>query len=95
MVIVIKLIENETLTLHHIPGFGAWTYHLRIPGTMELDSRWGFVKVSGTIDGHEIRDINLAPRKGEDKLISVNKSIRDAINKTGGDEVKVTLYLHD
>lgn len=95
MVIVIKLIENETLTLHHIPGFGAWTYHLRIPETMELDSRWGFVKVSGTIDGHEIKDINLAPRKGEDKLISVNKSIRDAINKTGGDEVKVTLYLHD
>lgn len=93
--IVFPLIENETLILQHVPNFGAWTYHLRIPGTVELDSRWGFLKVSGTIDGHKITAINLAPRKGEDKLISVNKSIRDAIGKTGGDEVIVTLYLHE
>lgn len=93
--IVMKLIENQVLTLQHVPGLGAWTYHLRIPGTMDLDSRWGFLKVSGTIDGHEIRNINLAPRKGEDKLISINKAIRDAIGKSGGDQVLVTLYLHD
>lgn len=92
---MIKLLENRVLRVQHVPGFGAWTYHLRIPGTMELDNRWGFLKVSGTIDGHEIKNINLAPRKGEDKLISINKSIRDAIGKTGGDEVNVTLYLHD
>lgn len=92
---MITLIENKTLTLQYEPGFGAWTYHLRIPGTMELDSRWGFLKVSGTIDGHQVKNINLAPRKGEDKLISINKSIRDAIKKSGGDEVRVTLYLHD
>jgi hypothetical protein len=74
---------------------GAWTYHVRIPGTKDLNNSWGFLKVSGNIDGHEIRDINLAPRKGEDKLISINKSIREAIGKTGGDQVCVTLYLHD
>jgi hypothetical protein len=91
---LIKLIENQTLTLQYVHGFGAWTYHLRMPGTMELDSRWGFLKVSGTIDGHEVKNINLAPRTGEDKLISINKSIRSAIGKTGGDEVQVTLYLH-
>lgn len=92
---MIKLLDNVDLVLQHIPGFGAWTYHLRIPGTMELDSRWGHLKVSGTIDGYEIANINLAPRKGEDKLISINKKIRDAIGKSGGDQVKVTLYLHD
>lgn len=92
---MIKFIENETLILQHVPGFGAWTYHLRIPGTAELESRWGFLKVSGTIDGHEIKGINLAPRKGEDKLISINKSIRDAIGKKGGDLVTVTLFLHE
>ena len=90
-----KLITNQLLTLNYLPGFGAWTYHLRIPGTRDLDGRWGYLKVSGTMDGHEIKGINLAPRKGEDKLISINKSIRDAIGKTGGDTVKVTLYLHD
>ena len=89
-----KLVENQALTLHHVPGFGAWTYHLRVPGTKDLDSRWGFLKVSGTIDGHPIQNINLAPRTGEDKLISINKAIRDAIGKSGGDEVLVTLYLH-
>ena len=92
---MIKLIDNQKLVLQHVPGFGAWTYHLRIPETMDLDSRWGSLKVSGAVDGHEIKNINLAPRKGEDKLISINKSIRDAIKKTGGDEVIVTLYLHD
>ncbi len=91
---LIKLIENKKLTLQHTPGMGAWTYHLRIPGTKDLDSRWGFLKVSGTIDGHKIGKINLAPRKGEDKPISINKSIRDAIGKAGGEQVTVTLYLH-
>lgn len=89
------LIENEALILQHVPGFGAWTYHLRIPGAEELDSRWGYSKASGVIDGNEISSINLAPRKGENKLISINKSIRDSIGKTGGDTVIVTLYLHD
>lgn len=89
-----KLIENKVLILQHVPGLGAWTYHLRIPGTKDLDSRWGFLKVSGTIDGHPVKNINLAPRTGEDKLISINKSIRDTIGKSGGDKVKVTLFLH-
>ena len=92
---MIKLIDGQVLTLQHVPGFGAWTHHLQIPGTAQLDNRWGFLKVSGTIDGHRIENINLAPRKGEDKLISINKSIRDAIGKSGGDEVIVTLFLHD
>ena len=90
-----RILTNRVLTLEYIPGFGAWTYHLRIPGTAELSNKWGFLKVSGTIDGYEIKNINLAPRKGEDKLISINKSIRDAIGKTGGDQVKVTLNLHN
>jgi hypothetical protein len=89
-----KLIDNQVLVLEPVPGLGTWTYHLRIPGTAELDSRWGFLKVSGSIDGHPIKNVNLAPRKGEDKLISINRSIRYAIGKSGGDEVTVTLYVH-
>ena len=54
----------------------------------------GLLKVSGTIDGFPVSNINLAPRKGEDRIISINKKIRDAIGKTGGDPVMVTLYLH-
>jgi len=88
------LLENIKLELQYKPNFGSWTYHLRIPNTKHLDSRWGLLKVSGTIDGYEIKNINLAPRKNEDKIISINKKIRESIGKTGGDTVIVTLYLH-
>ena len=53
------------------------------------------MKVSGTIDDYEVKDLNLAPRKNEDKIISINRKIREAIGKGAGDTVKVTLYLHD
>ena len=50
--------------------------------------------MSGTIDGHPIGLVNLAPRSGEDKIISINKQIREAIGKEGGEPVTVTLFLH-
>lgn len=92
---MITIAHELALTLQHQPGFGAWTFHLRIPGTADLDGRWGFMKVSGTIDDYPVENINLAPRKGEDKIISINREIRDAIGKSGGDTVVVTLHLHD
>ena len=92
---MIKIIDNQELVLQHKDRFGAWTYHLRIPGTADIIGKWGSLKVSGSIDNYEIKNINLAPRKNEDKIISINKSIRDAIGKSGGDTVTVTLWLHD
>ncbi len=92
---MLKILDNQKLILQYRPNFGAWTFHLRLPGTKDIDGRWGYMKVSGTIDGYEIKGLNLAPRKNEDKLISINKRIRDAIGKKDGDEVMVTLYLHE
>jgi len=89
---MITLLKNEKLILRHEPGKGAWTYHLVIPGTKNIRGSWGTMKVSGTIDGYEFRDLNLAPVTNDDKRISVNSTIRKAINKGGGDEVVVTLY---
>ena len=90
-----ELIRNQTLTLHYKRGFGAWTYHLRIPNTADIEGKWGYMKVSGKIDGYTIQNINLAPRKNEDKIISINSKIRKAIGKSANDKVVVTLYLHD
>ena len=87
-----ELIKNKKLILQHVPGKGAWTYHLVIPGTKDIKGKWGFMKVSGTIDGYEFKDLNLAPVTGKDKRISVNGEIRKAIGKDGGDEVVVTMY---
>ena len=92
---MLKLIDQKELILEYKKGFGAWTYHLRIPGTAEIEGRWGYMKVSGTIDNYEVKNLNLAPRKNEDKIISINRQIREAIGKGAGDTVRVTLYLHD
>lgn len=87
------LIKDKKLELKYQPGKGAWTYHVQIPNTKHIIGKWGSLKVSGFIDDYKIESINLFTIKGQDKLISVNAKIRKAINKTGGDTVKVTLQL--
>ena len=89
------LVKDEELELKYEAGKGAWTYHIQVPNTKHIVGKWGSLKVSGTIDDFEVKNIYLAPRKDEDKIISINKEIRDAIGKSGGDIVTVTLYLHD
>ncbi|MCX2477265.1 hypothetical protein OQZ33_23225 [Pedobacter sp. MC2016-05] len=39
------------------------------------------MKVPGSIDGYELKDLYLAPVTGHDKRISVNGEIRKAIGK--------------
>lgn len=39
---MIKIIDNQKLELQYKEGFGAWTYHIRIPGTANIEGRWGF-----------------------------------------------------
>lgn len=89
------IVKNEKLTLQYIPGNGAWTYQLIIPNTNGIKGKWGDLKVSGTIDGYEIKNKNLAPVKNSDKKMSINSEIRNAIRKDGGDTVIVTLYLEN
>ena len=87
------LVKDEQLELKYEPGKGAWTYHVQIPNTKHIVGKWGSLKASGTIDNYLLEKINLFTISGQDKLISINKKIRKAINKTGGDKVKITLYL--
>jgi hypothetical protein len=87
------LVKDSILELKYVPGKGSWTYHIQIPNTKHIKGKWGDMKVSGSIDGYPIMNRNLAPIKGGDKLLSINGDIRKAINKTGGDQVTVTLFL--
>jgi predicted CopG family antitoxin len=89
------LVKDKKLQLKYVPGKGAWTYHLEIPGTKDIQGKWGEIKVSGSIDGFKVEKRNLAPIKGGDKIISVNDVIRKAIGKKEGDLVTVTLYLEE
>lgn len=87
------IIKDEKLELIYEQGKGAWTYHLRIPNSKDIEGKWGDIKVSGFIDDYKIEARNLAPIKGEDKMLSINGEIRKVINKKGGDFVTVSLYL--
>lgn len=87
------IIKDEKLELIYQHGKGAWTYHLRIPNSKNIEGKWGDIIVSGFIDNFEISRRQLAPIKGEDKMLSINAEIRKAINKKGDDFVTVTLYL--
>ncbi len=87
------IIKDEKLELKYQHGKGAWTYHLRIPNSKNIEGKWGDIIVSGFIDNFKIERRQLAPIKGEDKMLSINAEIRKAINKKGGDIVTVTLYL--
>ena len=87
------LVKDEILELKYEHGKGAWTYHIQIPNTKHIVGKWGSMKVAGTIDNYKIESINLAKLGDQDKLISINDKIRKAINKSGGDKVRVTLCL--
>lgn len=87
------LVKEEKLELKYVPNKGAWTYHIQIPNTKHIVGKWGFMKVSGTIDGYKLENKNLFTISGQDKLLSINQEIRTAINKNGGDLVTVTLQL--
>lgn len=87
------LLKDEKLELKYVPGKGAWTYHIQLPNTKHIIGKWGFLKVSGAIDGYKLEAKNLFTITGQDKLLSINSEIRKAINKSGGDTVTVTLFL--
>ncbi len=89
------IVENEKIQIQYIKSNGAWTYHLIIPNSKDIKSKWGDIKVSGTIDGHKIKSKNLAPFKNSDKKLALNSDIRTAINKSGGDVVSVTLFVEE
>jgi hypothetical protein len=87
------LVKNKKVKIKYVPDNGAWTFHVVVPNTKDLEGGWGYIKVTGTIDGYDIKIKNLMPQKGKDMLLAVNAEIRKAIKKKGEDSVNLTLYL--
>lgn len=81
------------MPLHYKPGNHAWTYYLEIPLTKQPTFGRGKVKVYGLLDGIELPERFLAPRKGQLHIISIKKTLREALQKTDGDMITVTLYM--
>jgi hypothetical protein len=85
------LVDKQFL-LKKIPGKGGWTY-AEIP-EIEKDKSapFGWVKVTGYIDGFKISNYPLQPMGNGNLFLPVKAEIRKQINKQAGDTVRVILY---
>lgn len=87
-----KPLVNKKYLLEKFHGKGGWTY-ARIPEIIQdKNSPFGWVKVKGTIDGHEIKKYHLMPMGNGKLFLPVKAEIRKKIKKDEGDYVHVILY---
>lgn len=83
---------NKKYLLEKIPGKGGWTY-AAIPKVLQnKKTPFGWVKVKGTIDDHEIKNYRLMPMGNGRLFLPVRAEIRKKIGKKEGDYVHVILY---
>lgn len=78
--------------LEKFEGKGGWVY-ARIPEVAQAgDTPFGWVKVSGTIDGYTIHKMHLMPMGDGKLMLPVRAEIRKAIDKQAGAKVHIVLY---
>ncbi|MEY2917137.1 MAG: hypothetical protein RIS73_851 [Bacteroidota bacterium] len=87
-----KQLVNKNYKLQKYPGKGGWVYTVIEEITPDKRAKFGWVQVSGTIDGFEIKRYKLMPMKNGSMFFPVRAAIRKAINKKEGDTVHVILY---
>lgn len=87
-----KPLVHKKLLMEKYPGKGGWTF-VRIPKLPKgSKSRFGFVKVKGTIDGFKISKYNIMPMKDGNHFLPIKSEIRKKIKKEAGDTIEVILY---
>lgn len=87
-----KPLADKEYLLEKFPGKGGWTY-ARIPEiAQDKHNHFGWVKVKGSIDGHEIKQYNLMPMGNGNLFLPVKAEIRKKIKKEAGQKVRVILY---
>lgn len=88
------LVDNCYL-LQKFPGKGGWTY-AAIPEVLHNPNNpFGWVKVRGSIDAYELKQVKLMPMGNGRLFLPVKAAIRKNIAKQAGDEVHVILYADD
>lgn len=86
---------NHKYLLKKFKGKGGWTY-AEIPEIKpQKNMPFGWVQVSGWIDDYKLEKIKLMPMGNGCLFLAVKASIRKAIKKQAGDEVRVQLWLDE
>jgi len=83
---------NKKYKLQKYPGKGGWVYAVIKEITPDKRAKFGWVQVSGTVDGFEIQRYKLMPMKNGSMFFPIRAEIRKAINKKEGDMVHIILY---
>ena len=87
-----KPLVNKKYLLEKFPAKGGWTF-ARIPDiSKDKKAPFGWKKVKGTIDGHEIRRYHLMSMGKGQLFLPVKAEIRKKIKKKEGDLVHIILY---
>ena len=87
-----KPLVHKKYKLQKFSGKGGWTY-ARIPEVKpDKKAPFGWVKVTGSIDGYAISHYRLAPFGNGSLFLPVKASIRKKIGKEEGDRVEIILF---
>ena len=83
---------NKKYKLQKYPGKGGWVYAVIKEITPDKRAKFGWVQVSGTVDGFELKRYKLIPMKNGSMFFPIRAEIRKAINKKEGDMVHIILF---
>ncbi len=86
---------DGTYLLEKFPGKGGWTF-AKIPQIKpDKNNPFGWVQVSGSIDGYRLDHIKLMPMGDDSLFLPVKAGIRKSLKKEAGDTVHVKLQLDE
>jgi Domain of unknown function (DUF1905)/Bacteriocin-protection, YdeI or OmpD-Associated len=87
-----KPLVNKKYQLFKYPGKGGWIYAVIDEIAPNKKNRFGWVQVSGSVDGFALKRYKLMPMGNGKLFLPVRAEIRKAIGKKEGDTVQVILY---
>lgn len=83
---------NGQFILKKYPGKGGWTYVL-IPRVFTgKAAAFGWITVSGSIDGLPVNNYRIMPKDEDNLFLPIKATIRKITNKKEGDYINVILY---
>ena len=83
---------DQTYKLEKFPGKGGWTFVVISEIPKDKRSKFGQIRVKGSIDSYTFNHVNLMPMSNGKLFFSVNAEIRKIIGKEEGDSVKIVLF---